>query len=178
VLIRKDVCERTGPFDTSLRSVEDRDMWLRVAARDPVWLLKEPLYWYRIHSGNMSSAARRMEDYEWLVLKRAFADHRQLTRRFGLKSRALSTTLYSAALAYRESGAYRMATLRCLQSFLRWPFSSAPDEPYYSFTRSKVFFLTLARMFAIARPASAPHFRNEQSGSESLREALAANTGS
>src|SRR5262245_42426048 len=57
VLVRKECFDAVGLFDTSLRSAEDRDMWIRIAGKFQVVKLEAPLKWYRQHDGNMSKAA-------------------------------------------------------------------------------------------------------------------------
>jgi glycosyltransferase involved in cell wall biosynthesis len=63
VLIRRDALVAAGPWDESLRVVEDWDIWLRLAeppgaafARVP-W----PLLQYRVHGQNMSGRTDKME---------------------------------------------------------------------------------------------------------------------
>lgn len=48
---RREVYERVGGFDTRLnrRLGEDWEMWVRIAARYPVWYEPEPLALYRVH---------------------------------------------------------------------------------------------------------------------------------
>jgi len=43
VMIRKELFDRVGVFDESLPACEDYDLWLRIAARYPVYRLDEPL---------------------------------------------------------------------------------------------------------------------------------------
>src|SRR5262249_50436301 len=67
-IARKSCFVEVGFFDESLRSVEDRDMWIRIAARYPVAKLDLPLTWIRMHADSMSHVARVMEQYELQVL--------------------------------------------------------------------------------------------------------------
>jgi glycosyltransferase involved in cell wall biosynthesis len=43
VMMRRELFERVGLFDESMPACEDYDLWLRVTARYPVYLLPEPL---------------------------------------------------------------------------------------------------------------------------------------
>ncbi len=52
VLVRRDLLESAGGFDESLPFSEDYDLWLRLAARSPVWAVTEPLCKVRLHPGN------------------------------------------------------------------------------------------------------------------------------
>ena len=55
-LIRREVFEQTGLFDESpmLRIGEDWNMWLRIAERFPVAVIREPLAMVRVHDANMT----------------------------------------------------------------------------------------------------------------------------
>jgi GT2 family glycosyltransferase len=43
VMLRRTFFEQLGGFDENLPACEDYDLWLRIAAREPVHLLNEPL---------------------------------------------------------------------------------------------------------------------------------------
>jgi glycosyltransferase involved in cell wall biosynthesis len=43
VMIRNDLFEQVGLFDETLPACEDYDLWLRIAARFPIFLLDQPL---------------------------------------------------------------------------------------------------------------------------------------
>ena len=55
VMIRKDCFLRTGLFDEDLRVVEDRDLWLRVAANCDIACLPMVLVTKRHHGANIST---------------------------------------------------------------------------------------------------------------------------
>jgi glycosyltransferase involved in cell wall biosynthesis len=73
VLIRRSVFDVCGNFDESLRSIEDYDMWLRIAQKFEVRGVREPLTTIRIHEHNMSGNLPVMLKYETKVVKK----HRQ-----------------------------------------------------------------------------------------------------
>lgn len=54
VMVRRECLEKAGLFDESIRSVEDRDMWLRVSAHFGIACLPLILCKKRIHKGNIS----------------------------------------------------------------------------------------------------------------------------
>jgi GT2 family glycosyltransferase len=43
VMMRRELFEQMGGFDEEFPACEDYDLWLRIAAREPVHLIKEPL---------------------------------------------------------------------------------------------------------------------------------------
>ena len=73
VLVRRQCFDRVGLFDCTLRSVEDWDMWIRIAAVYPFAVTCEPLVYYRQHPSNMSKNWRVMEQSFQQVITKAFA---------------------------------------------------------------------------------------------------------
>ncbi|MGL1862835.1 MAG: glycosyltransferase family 2 protein [Pseudodesulfovibrio sp.] len=56
-IVRKQIFDEVGMFDTdtSLRFVEDWDMWLRIAATHPLCYVNEALARYRVHASNSTN---------------------------------------------------------------------------------------------------------------------------
>jgi glycosyltransferase involved in cell wall biosynthesis len=146
VLVRKPCFDAVGDFDTALRSAEDRDMWIRIAARFPVAKLEVPLWWYRLHGGNMSAAARRMEENEMRVLRRALDVYEPLRQDGLLRRKVLSYTLRSAAYRYDASGMRLLAISRVLRSVALWPWPFRKDEAFTWCERPKMLTLFALRM--------------------------------
>lgn len=55
VILKRGSFQGVGGFDESLRSVEDRDLWLRIAVKHPVGCVPDVLSRKRLHSENISS---------------------------------------------------------------------------------------------------------------------------
>lgn len=72
VLVRRKCFEDVGVFDRTLRSVEDWDMWIRIASRYPFAVTKESLVYYRQHASNMSKNWRVMEQAFHQVIEKSF----------------------------------------------------------------------------------------------------------
>jgi glycosyltransferase involved in cell wall biosynthesis len=70
-MVRRSVLEAVGGFDESLPSVEDYDLWLRIAAVSTIGMLPEALARYRVHGGQMSGNRERMLAAELRVLRNA-----------------------------------------------------------------------------------------------------------
>jgi glycosyltransferase involved in cell wall biosynthesis len=62
VLIRRSVIEECGYFnqDPRMATVEDYEMWLKIARRHDMVYIDEPLLRYRLHAGAMSNSKTRM----------------------------------------------------------------------------------------------------------------------
>ena len=68
LVIRRDLFGRVGGFDETLKSAEDWDMWLRLAAGGCRFLLvPQDLLFIRVHGANMSNHAYRMMEAELRV---------------------------------------------------------------------------------------------------------------
>lgn len=52
IVVRRDVYEKLGTFDSRLACAEDWEMWVRIAAKYKFWYEVEPLALYRIHSNS------------------------------------------------------------------------------------------------------------------------------
>lgn len=61
VIIKREVFDHCGLFDPDLKTVEDLDLFLRIARKYKCVYLKEPLFNYRVHNDNLSRKEDRME---------------------------------------------------------------------------------------------------------------------
>jgi hypothetical protein len=99
VVVRAECFRRVRLFDMDLRSVEDRDMWLRIAAHFPVAMLYAPLLCLRLRAGSMATAVRRMEENRSKCLRKAFATNPELRGAWALRLQGYS---YAARVGVRE----------------------------------------------------------------------------
>jgi len=53
-IVRKDIFDKLGLFDSSLIPVEDWDMWIRIASMYEIEVVNEPLACYRVHQKHTS----------------------------------------------------------------------------------------------------------------------------
>lgn len=72
VVVRRECFEKVGTFDRTLRSVEDWDMWLRIATQYSFAVIQKPLVYYRQHANNMSKNWRVMEEAFHQVIEKSF----------------------------------------------------------------------------------------------------------
>jgi hypothetical protein len=69
IVVRRDVYEALGGFDSRLVCAEDWEMWVRIAARYPVWYEVEPLALYRMHlHSNTGRHIRSGEDISFTCM--------------------------------------------------------------------------------------------------------------
>jgi glycosyltransferase involved in cell wall biosynthesis len=71
-MIRQICFETVGLFDTELSSIEDCDMWVRIAACYPLAVIKEVLVYYRQHFTNMSRDYNKMMQNSRLKIEKKF----------------------------------------------------------------------------------------------------------
>ncbi|PIE67493.1 MAG: hypothetical protein CSA23_03440 [Deltaproteobacteria bacterium] len=69
-MVRRSAFELAGGFDENYSFNEEYDLWLRIAAKNPVAYLPEPLVTYRIHCENISHQADEQRENEKKALLR------------------------------------------------------------------------------------------------------------
>ncbi len=137
-LMRRSCFDEVGYFDEQLRSVEDRDMWLRIAAKHSALQILSPCWWYRPHAGQMSRRAGRMMENYAKVLDKFFSQHAE----YGALRRLAWSYLYlDGAWAFLDEGNRRSARSLVLKSLYKWP-TSFRDPQLPTFPRAR----TLARI--------------------------------
>ena len=108
IVVRREVYERLGGFDPRLICSEDWEMWVRIAARYPIWYEAEPLALYRMHAAsNTGRHVRSAEDIRYTRLAiEIFARHLppEVSRRVVPRARQ---TYALAALAAADNLAQR-----------------------------------------------------------------------
>jgi glycosyltransferase involved in cell wall biosynthesis len=117
-LIRREALDVIGLFDERLTSAEDRDLWLRLAARFPAAEVALPCWYYRSHPDQMSRNASRMYENYRTVLTRFFAEHPEHVR---LGRRAFAYLDVDTALCYLDQGDRATARRFLMRSLARWP---------------------------------------------------------
>ncbi|AKG21003.1 glycosyltransferase family 2 protein [Calothrix sp. 336/3] len=73
VMIRRQCFAEVGVFDRNLRSIEDWDMWIRIAARYPLGVIPEALMYYRQVPNSLSKNYQAMEKAFVTVIEKAFS---------------------------------------------------------------------------------------------------------
>ncbi|MEI9896295.1 MAG: hypothetical protein WDN28_21135 [Chthoniobacter sp.] len=123
IVIRRAVFDECGHFDPALRSSEDRDMWIRIAARGHrFYYLDAPLAVIRRHPQNMSKNAPRMKHNSGLVLRRAWRAGAVARWHLPFWLRAASIHYFLVARTHFDQGLRARAWLYLLASVLLWPF--------------------------------------------------------
>lgn len=71
VVARRDAVEQAGGFDEDeeLIATEDYDLWLRIAAREPIAYSARPMTFYRVHDASLSANTRFMRGLEKILAR-------------------------------------------------------------------------------------------------------------
>jgi|KBSSwiStaDraftv2_1062776.scaffolds.fasta_scaffold490221_2 glycosyltransferase involved in cell wall biosynthesis len=71
MLVRREALQQVGPFDEDpdLVASEDYDLWLRLARREPIAYMAEPLAFYRVHGQSLSANARFLRGVDRIMDK-------------------------------------------------------------------------------------------------------------
>ena len=123
---RKDVFALCGDFDTTLRSTEDRDMWIRIAAKRRVWHQGKVLVEIRKHGNNMSNNADRMKNNMAAVLKKAYDTEVVPKTNVAFWLQVFSYWRFQTSLIYNGIKQPFRAYRDLLISVLLWPFFLHP----------------------------------------------------
>ncbi|MBX2857611.1 MAG: glycosyltransferase family 2 protein [Cellvibrionaceae bacterium] len=73
VIVERSVFLEIGGFDGGLRSIQDWDLWLRIASEYPVSYADAALVRYRVHSESTSRSARKTLPNHKRVIEKTFA---------------------------------------------------------------------------------------------------------
>jgi glycosyltransferase involved in cell wall biosynthesis len=119
-MLRRECLASVGPFDPLLPATEDRDYWIRAAARTKIGVILAELTFYRIHPTSMSRNPERMEHAGRLVLDKAFR-MKELAGRWLLRRKAMGLFDLANCYEYRGAGRAGSALRRLLRSMLWWP---------------------------------------------------------
>ncbi len=150
-LIRHDQLLEVGGFDEELKSVEDREMMLRLT-RDgsKAGLLHGSYSFIRVHDENMSNHPRGMEDNFKLTLNKVFSWD-EMNGKYALKARAKSYMWFDSIYNYYVDDQPWMALKRCLQSIIYWPFPVGRYYPRPGMRRIKLLVLIILSILGFKR---------------------------
>jgi len=110
VMVRRDCLNAVGLFDESLHSVEDRELWLRVAAQYRIACIPKVLCRKRCHDSNISSDRLLALQSIIKVLERVAIPSRDSNQRSSLAQRArLAAAYFALGYHYFNIGDYPQA---------------------------------------------------------------------
>jgi len=122
VVARRAAFERCGMFDTTLRSSEDRDMWIRIGTHYRIYFLFEYLIRIRKHSNNMSRNASRMKSNTFRVICKSYVNGVASRVNLVFWMRVLGIFYFETALTHEDEGRRTEALGYLVLSLLLCPF--------------------------------------------------------
>jgi glycosyltransferase involved in cell wall biosynthesis len=122
LVVRREVFEQCGYFDTSLRSSEDRDMWIRIAVCWRLHQVAEPLVRIRQHAQSMSKNGDRMKENMRQVIRKAYAARVVPRTAIVFWLQVISFFHYQTAWMYHDMKRHPAALRDLLTSMILWPF--------------------------------------------------------
>jgi len=120
VVIRRRCFAEQGGFDESLRKVEDRELWIRLAKHWRFRCVPDCLVEWRLHGSALNMQTNGMEDAFRETLRRAFADG-PLRRRWLLRAKAGAFMHFDFSWVYHMARQHREAWLHTLLALLLYP---------------------------------------------------------
>jgi glycosyltransferase involved in cell wall biosynthesis len=118
ITIRRRCIDEIGLFDETMRSTEDRDLWLRIALRYDVAFIPKALAYYRTSPGSMSSNSQRMLEAQLQFIRKHYG-----SKGCGLLPRQISwaRAYKQRADALKAQGQPRAALISALQAVMIYP---------------------------------------------------------
>jgi glycosyltransferase involved in cell wall biosynthesis len=108
-IVRRELFERVGLFDETLRACEDWDMWIRIGRVCEIAYVNRVLAKYRRHQENMSLDSERLMTNGLRVLEKAFAAPDPSRQLHGLRRPVLSRWYADFGLGQFYEGRYKQA---------------------------------------------------------------------
>ena len=131
VVLKKHAFADCGGFDTTLRSSEDRDMWIRLTARGHrFFFIAEPLAFIRRHPQNMSKNAPRMKQNSQRVLTRAWRSGAVSRIAVPFWLRVFAIHYFLVAWTHFDDGLRASALRYWLISVALWPWFLRPRRVF------------------------------------------------
>jgi glycosyltransferase involved in cell wall biosynthesis len=150
-LIKRDRLLEVGGFDEELKSVEDREMMLRLTRNgSKAGFLHGNYSFIRVHDENMSNNPKGMEDNFQITLNKVFAWD-EMKGNYALKARAKSYMWFDSIYNYYADDQLWMALKRCLQSIMYWPIPVGRYYPRPGMRRTKLLILIVLSIFGFKR---------------------------
>lgn len=121
VMIQRKCFLDAGGFDGSLRSIEDWDLWIRLASKYEIAYVDEPLVQYRIHPASQSRSSRKTLPDHIRVIEKCLSPNGPAAQYRHLMPVAKSKSYGICSQIAEEEGDFAYAMHCALQSCLHDP---------------------------------------------------------
>ena len=152
LMIQRQVFLDAGGFDEALRSIQDWELWIRIARQHPIGYVDAPLMKYRVHAVSASRSTRKTLPNHLKVIDKVFAIGGPAEELSHLKSSAKARSYGICSQIAEEEGdfsfALRCSVLACLQE---------PTDPSRWVRVFKAFIKYMLSLFGYKKHLSADH---------------------
>ena len=122
VMIKRALIQEKEGFDSSLPSVEDWDLWLKLSARGVRFAaVREPVTMYQWRAGSMSKNYDLMRTTRMTILQRALKSDRAMALPWSVRRRA-QANIESCSAWFLAGSSPRKAIRWYMNSLWYWPF--------------------------------------------------------
>jgi len=121
VVIKKEILQELGGFNTDLRALQDWDLWLRIAEKYQVCYIDQPLVYYRVHSSSVSRNVRNTLPYHINLINRVFSQQGPARQLQELKYEALSRSCQICSQIAEQEEDYLFSCYCAARSLLYRP---------------------------------------------------------
>ncbi|MCX7927272.1 MAG: glycosyltransferase [Candidatus Omnitrophica bacterium] len=142
VLIRREVFDKVGLFDESLRGSEDRDMWLRIEEMYEIANIDEPLVKTRIYSDSYSKNTSLIK----INHKKFIKKYKHKMKTIGIL-RAYSYTYLDAAREYYLVSNSKQAILNAFFAIIIFPWRLDVEDDKYAILFKSLLLVFLRKKF-------------------------------
>lgn len=127
VMMRTSIFRALGGFseDPHLPPAEDWDLWLRVAERHAIRVVRQPLVQYRLHPSGVSRNVARMVRARQLVMERAFGRPRGSGLPDGVRRKVWGSMWMANGFDAARAGDRRLARYAYRRAVCHTPFALA-----------------------------------------------------
>jgi glycosyltransferase involved in cell wall biosynthesis len=127
-LLRKQVLQDLGGYDSLVGGAEDRDMWIRIAARFHFIALDQVFYRFRLVLTSLSHQPQKQQAATRRVLQKAKANP-HIVQPFWVWRESKAIYLYQSAMTYSMAEHHSKAFFLAICSIFYWPWLSAGRTP-------------------------------------------------
>lgn len=121
VMIKRTVIQQIGGFDSSLPSVEDWDLWLKLSSQGVRFAaVREPVTMYQWRAGSMSKNFELMRTTRQKIVRRALESERAKALSWSARRRALAS-IESCSAWFLAGSSPRKAISWYINALLYWP---------------------------------------------------------
>ena len=116
VMIKKDIFLNHHGFDETMIALEDWKLWLKIAEKETISYVEEPLAYYRVYSGSTSRRARIILPIHIDLINSIFSDNEINQKYLSMKRKAISNSYSICSYIAEDSKDFRHSFFYALSS--------------------------------------------------------------